>query len=132
MESNQYLEQVRDYLLELGYDIKLVNETETLLIIDREEDGIKNMVLDVADPILVLEQTIFVLQGDDANIIKSLLQKNMDMVHGAFALTEDGYVVWRDTLELENLDINELEGSLKSLSLLLSEYFEEILAFAKA
>ena len=40
-------------------------------------------------------------------------------------------VIFRDSLQLENLDLNELEGSINSLSLLLSEYSEQILEFSK-
>ena len=40
-------------------------------------------------------------------------------------------VIFRDTLQIENLDLNELEGTLNSLSLLLSEYSEQIIAYSK-
>ena len=60
------------------------------------------------------------------------MQKHRDIVHGAFVLDESGEkVIFRDTLQLENLDLNELEGTINSLSLLLSEYSEQILEFSK-
>ena len=40
-------------------------------------------------------------------------------------------VIFRDTLQLENLDINEIEGSLNSLALLLSEFSGKIIEFGK-
>ncbi|MCC7454321.1 MAG: molecular chaperone Tir, partial [Crocinitomix sp.] len=40
-------------------------------------------------------------------------------------------VIFRDTLQVDSLDLNELEGSLTSLSLLLSEYSDEIISFSK-
>jgi hypothetical protein len=61
------------------------------------------------------------------------LQKNRDIVHGAFVLDESGEkVIFRDTLQIENIDLNELEGSINSLSLLLSEYSENIIQFSKS
>ena len=58
--------------------------------------------------------------------------KNRDIVHGAFVLDDDGKrVIFRDTLQVETLDFSELEGTLSSLSLLLSEYTDEIIAFSK-
>ena len=133
MDSNQqHFQKVRDYLLELEYDIEHVNEDETVLVIAREEDFIKNMVLVVDEPLLILEQPLFVLSPNNSGAMESLLRKNMDIVHGAFALTEDGYVIFRDTLQIENLDKNELEGSLNSLTLLLTEYYDELISFAKA
>lgn len=63
---------------------------------------------------------------------KSLLQKNRDIIHGAFVLDESGSkVIFRDTLQIENIDLNELEGTLNSLSLLLSEYSDHIIKFSK-
>ena len=61
-----------------------------------------------------------------------LLKKNRDIIHGAFVLDESGKkVIFRDTLQILNLDRNELEGSLNSLSLLLSEYSNELIKFSK-
>ena len=58
--------------------------------------------------------------------------KNRDIIHGAFALDESGNkVLFRNTHECENLDLNELEATLNSLALLLSEYADELIAFSK-
>ncbi len=57
---------------------------------------------------------------------------NRELVHGAFILDEGcKYVSYRDTLQLENLDLNELEASIQSLSLALAEYGSELLEYAK-
>jgi hypothetical protein len=57
--------------------------------------------------------------------------KNQDIIHGAFVIDESGEkVLFRDTLQLENLDSNELEASINSLSLLLSEYSDELIKFS--
>lgn len=84
-----------------------------------------------SDPILILEQHIFDMKTDSLEVYKALLQKNRDIVHGAFVLNEDNKVIFRDTLQLENLDMNEIEGSINSLSLLLSEFSDEIIEFSK-
>jgi hypothetical protein len=39
-------------------------------------------------------------------------------------------VLFRNTLMLENLDMNEIEGTFNALGLLLSEYSDELLRFA--
>ncbi|MCK5703017.1 MAG: molecular chaperone Tir, partial [Cyclobacteriaceae bacterium] len=84
------------------------------------------------DPILVMEQFLFEIKNESNEIYKSLLTKNRDIIHGAFVLDETGKkVIFRDTLQLENLDLNELEGSINSLSLLLSEYSDELIRFSK-
>jgi hypothetical protein len=65
-------------------------------------------------------------------LYKRLLQMNRSLVHGAFVLNEDGEsILFRDTLQLENLDRNELEASIHSLSLALAEYSSELLKYAE-
>jgi hypothetical protein len=124
--------KVKNYLLELEYPITSENQAEGVLVIDRQENGIHNMLLVCADPILIMEQHLFDIKKEDASVYKSLLMKNQDIIHGAFCLDDSGKkVMFRDTLQLENLDKNELEGSLKSLELLLSEYSYKIIEFAK-
>lgn len=126
-----YFNKVRDYLLDLNYTISLENEETGVFVINREEDGINNLVIGCSDPILILEQHIFDMKTDSMEVYKALLQKNRDIVHGAFVLNEDNKVIFRDTLQLENLDMNEIEGSINSLSLLLSEFSDEIIEFSK-
>ncbi|OQY04430.1 MAG: molecular chaperone Tir [Bacteroidetes bacterium 4572_117] len=127
-----YFLKVKNYLLELNFTIVDENEDENLLIIENENEGISNMILICADPILIMEQFLFETKTGDVEVYKSLLQKNQDIIHGAFVLDQSGTkVLFRDTLQLENLDLNELEGSLNSLAFLLSEYSAKILEFAK-
>jgi hypothetical protein len=129
--ENSFL-KVKNYLQELGYHITKEDEKEGIFIIHKHENGINNMLLICADPILIIQQHMFDLKRDDAQIFKSLLMKNQDIIHGAFSLDESGKkVMFRDTLQLENLDKNEIESSLKSLELLLSEYSYKIIEFAK-
>jgi hypothetical protein len=128
-----HFDKVRDYLMELEYSIIDEDKDAEVFMVESEEDGISNLVIGVADPILIIEQYLFDLKNDnDGSICKQLLQKNRDIVHGAFVLDEKGEkVIFRDTLQVENLDLNELEGSLSSLSLLLSEFTNEIISFSK-
>jgi len=128
-----HFDKVRDYLMELEYSIISEDKENEVFMVESEEDGISNLVIGLADPILIIEQFLFDLKHDsDGAISKQLLQKNRDIVHGAFVLDETGQkVIFRDTLQIANLDLNEIEGSLTSLSLLLSEFTDEIIAFSK-
>ncbi len=117
------LEKVKAYLSELGFSISSENVEREMVIIDDEEKGIKNLVIDCEEPILVLEQVIMDVPQNTDGFFKRLLQMNRTLVHGAFALDDEGKrVLFRDTLQLENLDKNELEGSINSLSIALAEY----------
>ena len=125
-------DKVRDYLMELDYSIVKEDKDDAVFVVESEVDGIKNLVIGCADPILIMEQHLFEIKNANEQIYKQLLNKNRDLVHGAFVLDEGGSnVLFRDTLQLENLDLNELEGSLNTLSLLLSEYSDEIIKFSK-
>jgi len=130
MENN--FEKVKSFLIELGHDISIQDEENQLLVINDDRAGIYNLVFGCADPILIMEQNMFEVNPNNTTVFKELLKKNRDIVHGAFVLNEEGNkVIFRDTLQLENLDLNELEGSINSLELLLSEYSNEIIKFSK-
>ncbi len=127
-----YFKKIETYILKLGYSITYHDETKGVFCIESEADGIKNLIIGVAPPILIIEQFIFTLKNDDKEILKSLLIKNRDIIHGGFVLNEDGTkVIFRYTMQIENMGINEFEGALNSLGLLLSEYYEQIIEFAK-
>ena len=127
-----YFQLVKEYLLQLNYTIIHENKDDGIMMVSKENEGIKNLILGIAPPILIIEQFIFNIKNKNELVFRSLLQKNRDIVHGAFVLDESGEkVIFRDTLQIENLDLNELEGSLNSLGLLLSEYSEQIINFSK-
>ena len=130
---NDYFSKVKDFILDLSFTITHENENNGLIVVENESDGIKNLVLVLADPLLIVEQSIFEIHNAHPNIYKQLLQKSRDIIHGAFVLDESGHrVIFRNTHELENLDLNELQATLNSLSLLLSEYSEEIIELSKS
>ena len=129
---SENLQKVKDYLDELEFSISSEDEAEELVIIDDEDKGIKNLIIDCEDPVLVLEQVIMDVPKNTDGFFKRLLQMNRTLVHGAFVLDEEGAkVIFRDTLQLENLDKNELEASITALSIALAEYAGELIEFSK-
>lgn len=127
-----HFQKIKDYLRELHYNIIQEDENDGVLVIENEAHGIKNVVIILADPIIIVEQFLFEIRKDSLEIFKSLLMKNRDIIHGAFALDESGKkVLYRNTHECENLDLNEIEGTLNSLSLLLSEYSDQLIKYSK-
>lgn len=127
--------QIKSVLLEM--DLKIVKEDEQaeVLIVENEEDGIKNLIIDCAPPLLILEQLIMRLPSDKEKrneLYKRLLQMNQTLVHGAFAIDdEEKNLYFRDTLQIENLDANELQASINALSLAMAEHSAELLKYAK-
>lgn len=130
---NSYFQKVNDYLLELDFTIVSEDEEDGVFVVEKEDEGMKNVVLIVADPIVIVEQYLFDLSADSGDIFKKLLMKNRDIIHGAFALDETGKkVLFRNTHECENLDLNEIEATLNSLALLMGEYGGELINFSKS
>ena len=89
------------------------------------------MVVDCEEPILIIEQVLMdVPENKREEFFEMLLKINREIIHGAFVLDSEGKkVIFRDTLQLENLDQNELEASVKSLSLALAENASKLLNF---
>ncbi len=126
-------ELIKGYLTDLGLKITGENPAEEIVVVEDEENGIKNLIVDCESPIVVMEQLIIDVPAGSSDLFRRLLQMNRTLIHGAFVLDEDGKrVFFRDTLQLENLDSNELEGSVAALSLALAEHASELLEFAHA
>lgn len=124
---------VEKYILDAGYSIQYKSREEGIFVIENLADGVQNLIVGVATPVLIFEQYLFTLTTDSLHLFKALLMKNRDIIHGAFAITEDGSkVIFRYTLQIHNLDFNEFEAALNSLSLLLSEYSEQLIQFSKS
>jgi len=123
---------VKQYLLDMEMPIISEDPKEEMVVVDNEENGIKNLMIDCEEPILVLEQIIMKVPQNPGDLFKRLLQMNRELVHGSFVLDENAeFILFRDTLQLENLDRNELEASIRALSMALAEYSSELLSYAK-
>ena len=125
-------EKVKDFILDMGFAISYEEPKEELVVIDDDDRGIKNLVIDCEGSIVILEQVIIPMPKESSEFCKRILQINRTLVHGAFVLDEHGTtLLFRDTLQIENLDRNELEGSIDALSLALAEYADELVTFAR-
>ena len=126
------LDLVKQYLFEMELPIIDEDPVEALVVAEDEENGIKNLIIDCEEPVLILEQIIMKVPEEAGDHFKRLLQMNRELVHGAFVLDEKvECVLFRDTLQLENLDRNELEASIHALSLALAECSSELLGYAR-
>lgn len=130
MKNN--LNKVKEYLLELEYSIISEDTSEELIVIENQDAGISNLIVDCEDPILILELHLFDLQNGNEETFRRFLQMNREIIHGAISIDETGKkVILRDTLQLENLDLNELQGTLNSFEAFLSENANELISISK-
>jgi Putative bacterial sensory transduction regulator len=127
-----YFDTVKQYLLDLQLSIVSEDPAEGIVVVEDEDRGLKNLVVDCEEPILVFEQIIMPVPSNPGDMFRRLLQMNRCIVQGAFALDEEGErVLYRNTLQLANLDPNEVEGTIEALSLMLAEFASELIAFHK-
>lgn len=123
--------KLKELVIELGYEINQELPEDEMLIISNEDQGVNNMILDCEDGLLIIEQKLLEVAVDDPELYKQLLQANRSLVFGAFVLDGSGkHLIFRDTLELESLDKNELEGSLSALVLGLVENMDLLMTIA--
>lgn len=127
-----HFDKVKKFLFELGFDIQSEDTEEGIVVITDEDQGISHLIIDCEGEILVFEQFIFKLKSpDDSKVLKKLLQINRNLVHGALVLDEEDRIIYRDTLQLENMDQNEIEATINSIGLMMAEYAGDFLKFAK-
>jgi hypothetical protein len=123
---------VKEYLQELQLSVVKEDAAEGLVVVEDEERGIKNLFIDYEDPILIFEQMIMPVPDKPGELFRRLLQMNRTLVHGAFALDDEGQrVLFRDTLQVANLDLNEVEGTIEALSLALAEHAAELITLSR-
>lgn len=131
-EKNKIFNKVKHWLLDYEFTISFQDENQKVLIIEKESNGIKNMILIVSDTILIMEQFLFEIKNPTEEIYKILLQKNRDIVHGAFVLDHSGKkVIFRDTLPVDNMAQNEVMASIDSLGILVGEFNSEMIQMTK-
>jgi hypothetical protein len=127
-----YIDQIEGFITQLNCRVLYKDEQQGIIKIDNQADGIHNLIIGIAPPILIMEQFLFSFQENHCDMFKQLLQKNRDTIHGAFVINEEGNkVLFRYTMQLENINFNEFEGAINSLGLLLSEYATQIIEFSK-
>ncbi|MEQ9441187.1 MAG: YbjN domain-containing protein [Cyclobacteriaceae bacterium] len=126
-----HFDKVKNFLFDLGFQLQSEDPAEGLVVITDEDKGISHLIIDCEEDILLLEQYVFLLKGENEGaVLKRLMQINRSLVHGALVLDDENRVIFRDTLQLENLDRNELESSINSIGLMMAEYADEFIKFA--
>jgi len=132
--SQEYFQKVTEFVELLDVSVERVNVEKTLFVLEDESRGISNLIVDCEDEILIIEQLIMELPvSAGADAYRRLLQMNRELVHGAFVIDEGGTkLLFRDTLQLANLDFNELDASINALSLGLASFADELIALSKA
>lgn len=93
------------------------------------------VVVNYESPVLVLRVNVMNVPKSDASkagLMTKLLELNAtDLVHGSYGL-EGEHIVLTDTLQLENLDFNELQASFDSITLALASHLPALAEHGEA
>lgn len=112
--------------LELSYQ----KISDGVWVLNLEDQGIDNLVINHEEPIVLFR--IKLMDAPEKNreqFFKRLLELNAtDLTHGAYALEEEN-VVLVDTLQAENLDLNELSASIDALSFAAIQHYSELSSY---
>ncbi len=114
--------KVEGYMINLGLTFEEIDESSW--IINDEENGLEQVAVICADPLLIIRVSVMESPSDKKEeFYEKLLTLNAaDLVHGAYAL--DGHkVVLIDTLVLETLDLEEFQATLDAIGLALAQHY---------
>ena len=125
--DDNYHDIVKEMLIDLDMSIESEDTSKSMFIVSNEDKNIYGLIVICEPPILIIELYIVDAEKMDHRYFVRLLEMNRMLVHGAFTLEESTKkVFYRDTLQLENLDFNEFEGTINAIELGLIEFGEEL------
>ena len=114
-------EDIESYMLQLDLQFESVGDHLWLV---HDDDNLENVVVSFVDPILLFHVRVADLPGGDMTVLyRKLLELNAsDMIHGAYGIEGDS-IIMIDTLQAENLDLNEFQASLEAMSVSLIQHY---------
>lgn len=122
-------EDIEGYLIQMGVPFEQIAQ-HTWMVHD-EYQSIDNIIVSLNDPVVLFQVKLMDIPAevDRLKLYETLLRLNTaDMMHGAYGL-DGNAVVATDTLQSENLDFNEFQASVDSLSLCISDHYKKLSEF---
>ncbi len=125
-------EDIESYLARAEVPYQEVGDDGMWLV--RDSGLGEHIAIKVAGPLLLFRVKVLDLNEVEnaADLFEELLKLNVsDLVHGAYGIS-DGAIVLTCTLQVENLDYNELQAVLDDFSLALAKHYEKLARFRSA
>ena len=125
-------EDIESYLSRAEVQYEVVGEDDMWLV--RDSSLGENIAIKIAGSLLLFRVKVLDLSSveEEAARFRELLKLNAtDLVHGSYGISE-GAIVLTCTLEVENLDFNELQAVLDDFSLALANHYEKLTKFRVA
>jgi len=119
MEIKRRIEQ---YILDMNLRFEEISENTWMI----EDDlaHVDNIIVILLEPIVLFRVKVMEIPAENKEAFyKKLLELNgSDLLHGAYAI-EGESVVLVDTLQAENLDMNEFQSTIESIGLALRQHY---------
>lgn len=119
-------EDIESYLTRAEVPFEVVGDEGMWLV--RDGSLGENIAIQAAEPLLLFRVKVLELSeiGDRPALFEALLRLNAsDLVHGSYGIADDS-VVLTCTLQMENLDYNELQAVLDDFSLALANHYDHL------
>ncbi len=119
METKNRIEK---YMLDMNLGFEEINDNTWMI----EDDlaHIDNIIVVLLEPIVLFRVKVMEIPvANKEAFYKKLLELNAsDLLHGAYAIEGDS-VLLVDTLQAENLDMNEFQSTIESIGLALRQHY---------
>jgi hypothetical protein len=120
---------VEAYLLRYGHRYRSVEGQPGTFLVEADP-GMPPIAVRVDPPLVVLRVLVGYLKGDQARVMRKLLELNArQLVHASYGL-EDDRVILSSALELENLDFNEIQAALDEIDVAVAQRLPELASSA--
>lgn len=117
--------KIEGFLLSLSLTYETVDDTTW--VIDDEEKGLENVLVMLADPVVIIRVNVMAIPNRQREeFFEQLLRLNeSDMIHGAYALEGDE-VILLNTLVGATLDLEEFQATLDAIGLALAQHYRKL------
>jgi hypothetical protein len=120
-------DKIEEYLIQA--DVSYEQIGEGMWVIHNDLEHVENIFVIHTPPVITFRVKVLDAQSlsedNRPQLFEQLLRINSTMVGGAYGL-EDNAVVIMDSLQSENLDFNEFQGSIESILLSLRSDYEQL------
>lgn len=115
-------EKIEGYLIDLKLSYEELGANAWL--IDDAEKGLNQIVVILEEPLVIVRCKVMDLpaSGREAFYEELLRLNAQDLLHGAYAI-EGKDIILVDTLEVDNLDREEIEATLDAMGLALTQHY---------
>ncbi|WP_432666536.1 YbjN domain-containing protein [Wukongibacter baidiensis] len=125
METKQKIES---FMIDMNLSFEEIDDNTWRIEDDLSQ--MNNIIVKLSDPIVLFRVKIMQIPlKNKEGFYKKLLELNArDLIHGAYAIEGDNVVIV-DTLQAENLDMNEFQSTIESIGLALIEHYNVLSEF---